>query len=283
LRVANGFGLFRWPRSVLDIDDLPSSLHRTNRAQAANVFDRFRYHRRMMRWRRREKFLLQRFDALCVCSEPDRRELGSADRIFVLPNGFDAPPHLSPRRPAVPPRVGFAGILNYAPNQEGVRWFLQRVWPLVLQVVPQATLRLAGAGSEKEIWRTHPNVEGLGWIAGLESEMATWSLAVVPVFVGGGMRIKIAEAFSRRCPVVSTTLGAHGYDVADGREILLADSAGDFAVKCLRLLADPAGGAALAENARRKFLENWTWDSFANRVAGVVETVLQKPVHSSCQ
>jgi glycosyltransferase involved in cell wall biosynthesis len=276
-------GIFRWPHSVLDVNDIPSCLHRTNMAQAANIFDKFRYYRRMTRWRRREKTLLERFDALCVCSEPDRRELGGSDRIFVVPNGFNAPKNIPLRQPAVPPRAGFVGTFHYPPNQEGVRWFLERVWPLILRTIPQAKLRLAGEGSEVGIWQTHPNVDGLGWIADVESEMATWSLAIVPVFIGGGTRIKIAEAFSRKCPVISTTLGAYGYDVANGREILLADSAGDFAARCLQILTNPAAGQAMAENAWRKFLENWTWDSFANRVTGVVETVLRRTTHPSCQ
>ena len=283
LRVANGFGIFRWPRSVLDIDDVPSSFHRTNLAHSVKIGDRFRNYRRMTRWRRREKNLLDRFDAVCVCSEPDRRELGGSDRIFMVPNGFDAPKKIPLRQPATPPRIGFVGTFRYSPNCDGIRWFLKCVWPLILRTMPQTRLRVAGDGSEDVVGKTHPNVEALGWIADVESEMATWSLAVVPVFVGGGTRIKIAEAFGRKCPVVSTTLGAYGYDVADGRELLLADSAGDFAVGCLRILTNPADGQAMAENAWRKFLENWTWNSSANRIAGVVESILRRTAQPACR
>jgi glycosyltransferase involved in cell wall biosynthesis len=261
---------------VLDIDDIPSCFHRTNMSQAANVFDKLRYYRRMLRWRRRERTLLERFDALCVCSEPDRQELGGSDRIFVVPNGFNAPKHIPVRHPAVPPRIGFVGTLHYPPNRDGVRWFLKHVWPLMLRARPQARLRLVGHDSENVTWQTHQNVDGLGWVADVESEMATWSLAIVPVFFGGGTRIKIAEAFSRKCPIVSTTLGAYGYDVVNGREILIADSADDFAAKCLQILTDPSAGQAMAENGWRSFLKNWTWDSFAGQVASIVAAVLQR-------
>jgi glycosyltransferase involved in cell wall biosynthesis len=142
--------------------------------------------------------------------------------------------------------------------------------------MPQARLRLIGDGSEKETWQISRNIDALGWVADTESEMATWSLTVVPIFAGGGTRVKTAEAFSRKCPIVSTTLGVYGYDVVDGREVLIADSAEDFAAKCLRILSNPSEGEMIAEKGWQKFLENWTWDSSADRIACIVQKVLQE-------
>ena len=276
LRIANSFGIFRWPHSVLDVDDIPSAFCRTDLAQAKSLGEKFRYHRRVARWRRRERKLPERFDALCVCSEPDRRQLGGSNKNFVVPNGFTAPKNAPRRNPAAPQRIGFIGTLQYSPNSDGIRWFIESVWPLILGRMPDARLRLAGAGSEQEIWRRSLNVDGLGWLSDVEGEMATWSLAIVPLFVGGGTRIKIAEAFSRKCPVVSTKLGAYGYDVSDGRELLLADAPEEFAAKCLRILAQPDQARVMAENAWQKFLASWTWDSINEPLAKIVEQVLQK-------
>jgi glycosyltransferase involved in cell wall biosynthesis len=275
LRIANSFGLFRWPHSALDVDDIPSAFSRTNMAQAKSFAEKFRYYRRAARWQRRERKLPERFDALCVCSEPNRRLLGGSNRIFVVPNGFTAPENIPRRNPAAPPRIGFIGNLQYSPNSDGVRWFLESVWPLVLGRIPDARLRLAGGGSEQEIWKPFQNVDCLGWISDVEGEMATWSLAIVPLFVGGGTRIKIAEAFSRKCPVVSTKLGAYGYDVLDGRELSLADASEEFAAKCVRILKNPDEGRFMAENAWQKFLANWTWDSIGGQVAKTVESILR--------
>ena len=65
-----------------------------------------------------------------------------------------------------------------------------------------------------------PDVDALGYVADAASEMATWSAMIIPVRLGGGTRVKIADAFSRKCPVVSTRLGAYGYDVQTGRELI---------------------------------------------------------------
>lgn len=279
LTIPNAFGLWRWPHTVLDFDDIPSCVHRTAMIQASGFLKKLSEYRQMLLWRRREKFLLERFDAICSASEADRdtlrRSLGRSERLHVVPNGFAAPEQEPKREPAAPPRIGFVGNPGFGPNGEGIRWFIEHAWPIILERLPLARLRLVGAGTEKRSRDACKNIDGLGWVADIESEMATWSLTVVPIFYGGGTRIKTAEAFSRKCPVVSTTLGVYGYEVVDGREVLLADSAEEFASKCLRILTDPSAGVAMAEVAWQRFLKHWTWDSYADRVADVVNTVLQ--------
>jgi glycosyltransferase involved in cell wall biosynthesis len=286
LNIANAFGLWRWPRSILDFDDILSCVHRTSMMQASGLFRKLRDYRQVLIWRRREKTLLERFDVICAASEADRdelrRELGSSDRIFVVPNGFAKPKQMPVRHPAAPARVGFIGNFHHPPNRDGLRWFIKRVWPQILQTMPQTRLRVVGDGSEKEIWKTSENIDVLGWVADVESEMATWSLTVVPIFFGGGTRVKTAEAFSRKCPIVSTTLGVYGYDVVDGREVLIANSSEEFVSKCLRILLHPSQGQIMAEKGWQRFLENWTWESSADRVAAVVEEVLGRTDGRRC-
>jgi glycosyltransferase involved in cell wall biosynthesis len=114
----------------------------------------------------------------------------------------------------------------------------------------------------------------LGWVADTEAEMATWSLAIVPILTGGGTRVKIAEYMSRHCPIVSTALGAYGYDLADGRDFLQGDQPGTFAARCLQILEDPALGEKLAENNWQQFITAWTWDAQADRISRVVQFAL---------
>ncbi|HEU5395999.1 MAG TPA: glycosyltransferase, partial [Verrucomicrobiae bacterium] len=82
------------------------------------------------------------------------------------------------------------------------------------------------------------------------------------------------DAFSRKGPVVSTRLGAHGYEVRDGRELFIASTPGEFLSKCLRILERPAVGETLAENAWKKFQQKWTWDAHFERVSEIVSLVL---------
>ena len=271
LEITDAFNFRRWPRTVLDVDDIPSAVYRLRLTQPDTESAQYWNARKMKMWRRVERHLTRHFDAVCVCSERDRQALGAAPGIFVLSNGFEPPQAAPLRNPGVPPQIGFVGTFIYPPNRDGVRWFVDNVWPAIQEKVPGVRLRLAGERSEN--FFSGRAVDALGWVDDMESEMANWSLAIVPVLVGGGTRIKILEAFSRKCPVVSTALGAYGYDVENGRELLIADSPKAFAESCLRLLTNPAEGRRLAENAWSKFLQNWTWDSQSGRVAEILATV----------
>ena len=113
------------------------------------------------------------------------------------------------------------------------------MWPIVKRELPRAQLRLIGRGSEGYLTTLGPDITGLGWLEDPGDGIASWSAMIVPIKVGAGTRVKVAEGFSRNLAGCATTIGAFGYDVEDGREILLANRAEDFASDCIRLLRSP--------------------------------------------
>lgn len=269
LATANAFGFWQWPSCVLDVDDIPSSVYRLRLSQANSFLGKCYNWRQMVLWRRNEKRLHRRFNAICVCSEADKQKLGG-EKVFVLPNGFELPATPPARHPATPPQIGFVGTFIYWANCEGVQWFIDKAWPRILERIPNARLRLAGQDGEKMF--KGRNVEALGWVRNMEAEMANWSVAIVPLLAGGGTRIKILEAFSRKCPVVSTSVGCYGHKVQNERELLIADEPEAFAMRCLRILENPAEGERLAKNAWVTFSNNSTWESQAGRVAEIIDS-----------
>jgi glycosyltransferase involved in cell wall biosynthesis len=119
------------------------------------------------------------------------------------------------------------------------------------------------------------DIDGLGWVDDVAEEMASWSAMVVPIHLGAGTRGKIAHAFSVKCPVISTSLGAYGYDVTNGAELLLAESASDFADACIKVMLEPASAAEMAERAWQQFLTKWTWDAIQPRIWAAAEECLR--------
>jgi glycosyltransferase involved in cell wall biosynthesis len=269
-----------WPCSVLDIDDVQSQVHAARASQAPRLLKRLKARREAFAWWRRERVLLNRFDIICTCSEGDKRYLGGGERIHVVPNGFEAPAAAPVRNPANPPRIGFIGTLRYAPNVDGLRWFIRSVWPLVKARRPDARLRLVGMETDSGIAGEGPDIDGLGFVEDVAGEVASWSASIVPINVGGGTRIKIAEAFSRKCPVVSTRLGAYGYQLESGVECLLADNPGELADACLRLMDDPGFGERLAERAWQRFAAEWSWDAIGPKVHGAVDCCMARAAKS---
>jgi glycosyltransferase involved in cell wall biosynthesis len=107
------------------------------------------------------------------------------------------------------------------------------------------------------------------------AEFRTWTTMIVPLLVGGGTRIKILEAFSRLCPVVSTSVGAYGLEVEDSKNILLADRPQYFAQQCLTLCEKPQTGRILTEEGWNLFTQKYTWERIGQRIQNVVEKCLE--------
>lgn len=275
VRTASWFRMYRWPESVLDLDDLQSRTHRSVAHAGGSLGKRLVNLRRAWIWRRRERTLTDRFDVLTVCSEEDRRYLGMEERTHVIPNGSN-PMVVRPRVSADTPRIGFIGNCEFMPNEEGLKWFIREAWPVIQRQFPRVHLRIVGRKSESYSTTLDPTIVGLSWLEDPGEEIATWSAMIVPIRVGGGTRVKVAEAFARKCPVVATTIGAFGYEAHNGEEILLADRAHDFASACLSLLRNPQLGEALSERAYERFLERWTWDSFESTVGTAVQQCLAR-------
>jgi len=146
----------------------------------------------------------------------------------------------------------------------------------VRKQVPEARLRVMGRLPEDTSFLDHAGIDPLGFVEDAGPEIATWSAMVVPLHLGGGTRVKISEGFSRKVPMVSTSLGAYGYDLRDGEEIRLADSAGDFAAACVDLVRSPDRAASMAEKGWRRFLSEWTWDAIRPRVETAAEDCLRR-------
>ena len=273
-RTANIIPIYKWSHSHLDVSDVTSTYYGNIAMRADNRLQRWRARIEQGAFRRRELLLKERFATLSVCSEADRHYLGGGEHVHVIPNGFERPKQEPVWNPVDPPRIGFIGLYSYSPNLEGMKWFLRECWPLVKHAIPDAHLRLVGKDTDGPLTPNAPDIDALGYVDDPADEMATWSAMIVPVIHGAGTRVKIAEGFSRKCPIISTGLGAYGYDVREGRELLLADDPRDFAAACVSLIRDRAAARAIAERAYAAFLEKWTWDAIAPRVWAAAEDAL---------
>ena len=267
---------WHWPHAHLDLDDIPSTYLRTVAANGTSFTARWKA--RVQQWalRRRERRFVDRFATLSVCSEDDRRYLNGGRHVHVIPNGFERPssaPVPAPVKDVF--RIGFIGLYSYTPNLDGVRWFLRECWPTIRHSIPGIRFRLVGKDTTGELKPTEPDVDALGWVENPSAEIATWSAMVIPIRFGGGTRIKLADAFSRKCPVIATRLGAYGYEVENGKQLRIADSPPDFANACISLVRDQREAQAMAERAWSEFLSKWTWDAIAPTVWAAAEDCLR--------
>jgi glycosyltransferase involved in cell wall biosynthesis len=154
--------------------------------------------------------------------------------------------------------VLFFGDFLYPPNDEGVTRFLTQIWPLVRRERSSACLRLVGRGSvERTAAARRPGdgVEALGPVPDIGAAIAESNVVVVPLWQGGGTRLKVVEAMAAGRPLASTSLGVAGTGFEAGEHGLVADDDDGLAGAVLELLDDPPAARRAGEAGSRAALK----------------------------
>ncbi|MFG6461614.1 glycosyltransferase family 4 protein [Roseateles sp. DXS20W] len=218
--------------------------------------------------RRFEREALARFTRVVAVSERDAKKF-AADGLATaraIPTGVDLD-FFSWQAPADgAPVVVFTGSMDWEANVDGIRFYIEDVWPRVRAQVPNAQLRVVGKNPPAAlVQRQVPGVSFTGFVDDVRDHARDAQAFVIPLRVGGGTRIKAFEAMAMGLPVVSTTIGIEGLDVDHGTHFLRADGADELASATCRLIADGALRLKLSR-AARELVE----DRFGHRVAADV-------------
>jgi glycosyltransferase involved in cell wall biosynthesis len=212
-----------------------------------------------------------------VTSERERTVLEAlmpGANVVVTPNGVDSEaftPDLE--RAETPGRVIFTGFMDYHPNEQAAHHFADAIWPRVLAEVPHATWYLVGAQPPASFKRLAalPGVKVTGRVAETQPYLADAAVAIVPLRVGGGTRIKILEALAMGKAVVTTALGCEGLDVTSGEHLLVADDPGEFASAVIQLLRDDARRTRLGAAGRALVEREYSWARSGRTLVQAVE------------
>ena len=191
-----------------------------------------------------------------VCSQKDEwhmRKEQLASNISIIPNSINVNSYSDVdafKKEDLERRVIlFCSNLSYAPNIDGIKWFIKKVFPLIEASKPSVKLNIVGSNPSKDLYDyaneksifLYPNVSDV------RSYYNSSSIVIVPIHAGGGTRVKILEAFSCRRPVVSTTIGAEGLNITNNEQCIMADTPNDFAKSCVKLLNNFMIGSSLVE------------------------------------
>jgi glycosyltransferase involved in cell wall biosynthesis len=167
-----------------------------------------------------------------------------------------------------PREIVFVGSMDWMPNEDGIRWFLGDVLPLLRASLPDARLTIVGRSPSIAL-RQHAaavgGVEVTGTVPDVRPYLARAAASVVPLRVGGGTRLKIYEAMAMGTPVVSTTIGAEGLPLEPGRNIAIADEPQTLARALAEMLTDPARAGAMANAALDYIRAHCGWDAVADQ------------------
>jgi len=265
--------------AVVFTHNVESEIWRRHVERQANPISRMLYRQQWQRMLRFEADTLSRFDLVLAVSDTDgetfQRLYPASLRgpIFTIATGVDTS-YFAPR-PAdtVNPRhLVFTGSMDWIPNEDAMKHFCHDVLPLIRAQEPEVTLSIVGRAPTPAVQRLAdiPGVAVTGRVDDVRDYVGAAGVYVVPIRIGGGTRLKIFEAMGMARAVVSTTVGAEGLPVTDGRDVIIADAPQDFANAVVSLIREPARRVQLERAARDLVVARYDWSA----VAGQLEDAL---------
>jgi len=233
--------------TVLFQHNVESALWQRQARHEPNLLKRMVFKLEAARMLRYERAAVGRFHHVIAVSENDRDLMSTmtdASRISVVPTGVDLQQYRTARektRDVNPgqPLVTFIGSMDWEANIDAVDYFCREIWPAVKEAVPGARFRIVGRNPHPRVQKlANDSIEVTGTVASVIEHYREATVNIVPLRIGGGTRLKIYEAMAMGRATVSTSIGAEGLDVNDGRDLLIADSPETFALSMIALLKD---------------------------------------------
>jgi glycosyltransferase involved in cell wall biosynthesis len=229
---------------------------------------------RWMQILRYEMTEIRKFDRVVTMTPEDAAYLKSyapEANVRPIPIGID-PEEFRPCELKASEAVSvlFMGNFFHLPNVEAARFLAREIAPRF----PGVLFRIAGSPILEDA-RPGPNVELAGHIPDTRTlYRSPNTIVMAPLFSGTGQRVKLLEAFSMACPVVTTRVGAMGFPAESGLNMILAETADEFAEALQRLIAEPGLRRRMGDNARAMILDRFSWTRIGKEYLDVVETAV---------
>jgi glycosyltransferase involved in cell wall biosynthesis len=235
---------------------------------------------------RREAVTLRQFEARAVrsahstlvVSERERDDLlqieaGAA--IHVIPPGIELDAFAPPSKPVESAVVVFCGVMNYVPNEEGVRWFAEHIWPRIRAARADARFIIVGSDPTdaiRSLAARDSSIEVAGRVAEVQPYLWKSAVSVAPLRLSRGMQTKVLEAIAAGLPVVTVPAVFAGLPADVRAGCVTADQPADFADAVLRLLA--ATPDERRRHAAQARLDALQWRELARPLEGILKAAI---------
>lgn len=222
---------------------------------------------------------LNLYDSVITLSEVDRKKLLEAGVRVPVYSSFaivDAKETLEIKTTNVK-RLTFVGPDLHTPNLVGITWFLENCWKQLKTIDPHYSLDIIGRWSDTNknaILEKYKDVNFLGYVNKLEDALVG-SVMIVPITIGSGIRMKILEACNIGVPFVSTSVGAEGIPVVDGKNCFVTDDPERFVESIIKLQNDDLKKEFIS-NANRMVKESYSINALRNNRLQIYENICRQ-------
>ena len=232
-----------------------------------------------VKMRKYEPWILQHYDKTIISSPVDLTKLSSLDHSSeIIPNGVDFDYFSNQMRCPVDETIVFLGKMSYYVNVASVLWFYREVFPRIQQQHPNTHFLIVGRNPVPAINKLtiDPAVSVTGTVPDVRPYLAKASVAICPMVSGSGIQNKLMEAMAMGIPCVSTSIACSALNTIPGQDVLVADTAQDFASAVCSILEQPDLNKALSENGRQYVEHFHDWKVIGNSL----NQIYRELVHS---
>ena len=227
--------------------------------------------------------VLNQVDGIAAISKRDAedfKKLGSKKPKSIIPFGIDMSGY-DPEPASNELNFFHLGSMDWTPNIEGLRWFLDNIWPEIHHQFSNANLYLAGRDMPEEFYtRSGPKVHVLGEVEDAKKFMNSNSIMIVPLLSGSGIRVKIIEGMALAKAIISTSVGAEGLHVKDRENICIADDLKGFLSAIEYFNEDRNRITEMGKNARILVENEYDEKIIIDKLIAFYKELMAKPIHN---
>lgn len=164
--------------------------------------------------------------------------------------------------------VAFISKLSYPSNASGALWLIKEVWPLLMKEQSDAKLFLVGKDPSEELQELGNEINSVivtGMVDSIEEYYEKCDVIFVPIFSGGGVKVKLLEALGYGKIVITTTKGLEGTDFKPDVHVLVADTPNEFAKKCIDVFNYPEKYEEMRRRAHNFVTNKYSWDGIVGK------------------
>ncbi len=202
------------------------------------------------------------------------------ERVTVVPNGVDIQefPFKPKKKVADAMTFLFVGNFSWMQNVDALRFVLTKLWPEIKRKYPKSNLHVVGKrmpGDLRNLVTKHGAVLFEN-ITDIRNEYQKADVLLAPIRIGGGTKFKILEAMASGLPVITTTIGAQGLSVENGKELMIGDTPEQMLTAIDTLISNPNKRQALVREARHAIETRFNWEEITKALETVWQTVYEK-------
>jgi polysaccharide biosynthesis protein PslH len=276
---ASGVNMPTLDGAVLFQHNVETTIFERHASHATTPFHRWFYSIQADRMRRYEERVCRESAHVIAVSPVDAermRAMFGITHVSDVATGVDVESlrHDGPRKETTD--FVFVGSMDWLPNIDGMLWFAAEILPLLRKQHPGCTVKIVGRRPDAKLVAlaaADPLITVTGTVDDVRPHLWGARVAILPLRIGGGTRMKVYESMAAGVPMVSTSVGMEGLACVPGRDIVIGDTAEDFAARCSELLTDRARAATIAANAFTLVDRECSHDAVARQFEDVLAAV----------